>query len=162
MASRLANARRELLHPTIFHSEMRREPLDGELSSAADAGTETVNVEVAPCVPGVTLEGESEHVGIVPVPVTAQVNATGLLKLLPVGGATVIVEVACAPELMVREPVSAFTVKDPLEIVYAALAIALAVRPLAVANALTVAVEVTWNAAEYCDDIVVGAVPSVV
>jgi len=123
IASKLANARRDALHPTIFQSEMRgqsemrRELLDGELSNAADAGTETVSVEVAPWVPGVTLEGESEHVGNVPVPVTAQVNATGLLKVPPDGGATVIVEVACAPELMVRDAVSALTVKAPLEIV---------------------------------------------
>ena len=123
IASRLANARRELLHPTIFHSrmrgqsEMRRELPEGELSTIADAGTETVSVEVAPCAPGVTLEGETEHVGSVPAPVTAQVNATALLKVLPDDGATVIVEVACAPALMVRDAVSAFTVNIPLEIV---------------------------------------------
>ena len=57
-----------------------------------------VSVEVAPCEPGVTLAGESEQVGSgVAAPVTAQVSATALVKVAPVDGATMIVEVPCAP-----------------------------------------------------------------
>ena len=78
----------------------------------AEAGTVTVRVEVAPCVPGMTLEGESEQVGSVPVPVTAQVKSTELLKLAPVGGATVIVEVPWAPAETVRDVVEALTLKS--------------------------------------------------
>ena len=84
------------------------------------------------------------------------------LKLPPDGGATMIVEVPCAPVLIVNDAVSGLTVNASLVIVYAALATALAVNPLAVANALTVAVVETWKAAEYCTDIVVGVEPSVV
>src|SRR5580698_8069976 len=80
---------------------------------AAEAATEIVSVEVAPCEPGVTLAGDSAQVGSgVAEPVTAQVSATALPKVLPVEGATMIVDVPWAPAATVTDADCAVMVKS--------------------------------------------------
>jgi hypothetical protein len=116
LAKRLASATPDCLNAIIFQSNFQSEscrgPREDGPRTIAAAGTVTVSVEVAPCAPGVILAGESAQVGSVPVPVTAQVRATALLKLPPAGGATVIVEVPDAPACSVSDAVAAVTLKS--------------------------------------------------
>jgi hypothetical protein len=103
--------------PTILQVPNVSSLLEGGARTNADAGTEIVRVEVAPCDPGVTLDGESEHVGSGAAPATTQVSATALAKLPPVGGAIMMLAVVCAPAATVSDAASGFTEKSSVEIV---------------------------------------------